>query len=251
LGIFSSPEIQLGVIELEFFLAFWLISGIRPLGSWIVGLLTFGGFAAVSAYLGWVGQSSCGCLGKLSVNPWYAFALDTVVIATLLVGRPDTSAFWNRPRSTIRTALIPAAWAVGGMVLISGLVLGIASFCFGSLPAALAYLRGERIWVEPRLLDVGEGVAGDVRKVPIELTNWTNRRIRLIGGTADCSCTLLEDLPVTIPPNETRSVAVSVRLSGAPGIISRKAGFLVEQDGVKRVNFFITGRITTPAREGR
>jgi Methylamine utilisation protein MauE len=69
MGIFSTPEFQLAVIEFELFLALWLLSGIRPLGSWMVALTIFIGFAGVSFYQGWIGQSSCGCFGRLSVSP--------------------------------------------------------------------------------------------------------------------------------------------------------------------------------------
>src|SRR5687767_4532346 len=89
LGVFSTPEFQLFVVEFEVFLGVWLLSGKRPLGSWLLALTTFGLFAAVSFYQGWIGQASCGCFGRLRVNPWYAFGLDMVIVATLLVGRPD------------------------------------------------------------------------------------------------------------------------------------------------------------------
>lgn len=64
MGIFSTPEAQLAIIEFEVLLGVWLWSGLNPIGSWFVALATFLVFAAVSAYLGIIGQSSCGCFGK-------------------------------------------------------------------------------------------------------------------------------------------------------------------------------------------
>src|SRR5881628_1491027 len=65
IGIFSAPAFQVGLIEFEILLGLWLISGLNPVGAWITAILGFTGFAAVSFYLGWIGQASCGCFGQL------------------------------------------------------------------------------------------------------------------------------------------------------------------------------------------
>ena len=89
MGLFSTPEFQLAVIEFEVFLAVWLLSGKAPAASWLVALSAFVYFAVVSLFLGWVGQASCGCFGRLSVSPWYAFGLDLLILAALIWGRPN------------------------------------------------------------------------------------------------------------------------------------------------------------------
>ena len=66
-------------------------------------------------------------------------------------------------------------------------------------------MRTERLSVHPPLIDMGHGAPGETREATVELTNRTDQPIRLIGGTADCSCTVIGDLPVTIPPGEARS----------------------------------------------
>lgn len=238
MGIFAAPEFQVAVIEFELFLALWLLWGVRPLGSWVVALATFTGFAAISCYQGLVGQTSCGCFGRVTVSPWYAFGLDVLVLVALLVGRPDLKPLWENPRRGLTAALLPAAWGLAGMALVACLLLGAAHFGFGSVPAALAYFRGERVSLEPRVLDLGEGAGGETREVTVTLTNWTDQPIQLFGGTADCSCTVLQDLPVTIPAREFREVAIQVRLSGKPGIFTRKAAFLIN------LEFRLTGQIT-------
>jgi hypothetical protein len=242
MGVFSTPEAQLAIIELELLLGLWLISGMYAIGSWLAAVLTFGGFAAASFYMGWVGQSSCGCLGRVAVNPWFAFVLDLVVLAVLLVGRPDLTSLRESPRGSL-TAVLPIACVAAGIALLSGLLFILAYLGFGSVPAAIAHFRGERVTVRPRLVDVGAGVSGQQRTVTVEVTNWTAKPVRLIGGTSDCSCTVLDDLPVAIPPQETRAVSVHVSLSGRPGQFTRLAGFVVEDQGHQRVNFRLTGRI--------
>src|SRR5437879_907065 len=76
MGIFSAPAFQFLVIVFEISLGAWLLSGKLPSGAWLTVLTAFVGFAAVSLYQGVIGQASCGCFGKLSVNPWYTFVFD-------------------------------------------------------------------------------------------------------------------------------------------------------------------------------
>ncbi len=246
MGIFSTPEFQGAVVEFELFMALWLLWGKWPLGSWLVAVATFVGFAAFSFYQGWVGQSSCGCFGRLSVNPWYAFGLDVLVLATLVIGRPDIKPLRENPRRTITAAAFLAACGLAGVLVTSGLLFAMAHVCFGSVPGALAYFRGERVSVQPRLAEVGEGLPGEQRRVTVEVANWTDKSIQLVGGTADCSCTVLGDLPLTIPSREVRAVSIDVSLSGRPGIFTRKAAFLVDDEGFRQVGFSLTGRIVQP-----
>jgi hypothetical protein len=250
MGAFSTPEFQVAVVEFEAFLAVWLLSGKRPLGSWAVAVVTFICFTAVNLYQGLVGQSSCGCFGRVTVSPWLAFTLDLAVLVALGLGRPDLQSLWENPRRSLRAAVLPAAWGLAGVALIGGVLIGWAHFTFGSLPAAIAYFRGERVSVEPRLIDVGEGAPGQSREVSVTVMNWTEQPIRLVGGTADCSCTVLDDLPVTIPGRESRSFSVRVYLSGGPGIFTRKAAFLIDDEGLQRIGFRLTGRITRTASKG-
>jgi hypothetical protein len=247
MGIFSVPEFQLAVIQFEVFLGLWLLWGIQPLGSWAVALVTFAGFAGVSLYQVSVGQSSCGCFGRLAVSPWYALGLDVIVLAGLVVGRPDLAPLRDGGARKVARVVWPAACGLAGVVAISGVLFGLAHFGFGSVPAAVAFFRGERVSVEPRLLDVGEGAVGEARDVSVTLTNWTDRPIQLFGGTADCSCSVLHDLPLTIPAKESRTVRVHMRLSGPPGVFTRKATFLIDDEGFKKIDFRLTGRLMRAA----
>jgi hypothetical protein len=247
MGVFSTPEFHLALIEFEVFLSLWLLSGKRPLGSWMLTVATFSGFATVSFYQGWIGQSSCGCFGRLTVSPWVAFAVDLFVLTVLFLARPHLSTLWEDPARTLKTGLLTLSGGVAGMALIGGALMGLAYATFGSVPGALAHFRGERVSIAPRLVDVGVGARGESLEVSVTLTNWTDKPIQLFGGTADCSCTVLDDLPLTIPANESRSVSVRVSLSGRAGIFTRRAAFMINDDGFKKLEFGLTGRIVAAA----
>jgi hypothetical protein len=243
MGLFSTPEFQLALIECELFLGIWFWSGFSPIGAWFAAVAAFSAFAGTTFYLGVVGQSSCGCFGRFSPSPWYAFGLDIFVLTLLALGRPDLKSLWNNPRRNLAAAAFPALYAIGSLVAVSSVLFGLAHIGFGSLPAAIAHFRGERVSVQPRLVDVAEGEQGETRTATVDVTNWTENAIRLFGGTSDCSCTVLGDLPLTIPPKETRTVHVDISLSGKPGIFTRKAAFLVDDEGYGTIRFRLTGRI--------
>lgn len=242
MGVFSMPEVQLAIIEFEIFLGVWLWYGVGAIASWAIALATFAIFTCVTLYLGLVGQSSCGCFGRLSPSPWFAFGVDVVIAIALVLFRPDLAALRTNPRQTVKAAGWPIVCSLGGIALISIVLVGAAQLCFGSVPAAIAHFRGERVSL-PRLVQVEDGFPGEQRTVSVEVANWTDEPIRLIGGTADCTCTVLGDLPVAIPAKESRSVSVEINLSKRPGIYTRNAGFLVDDQGLKQIGFAMTGRI--------
>src|SRR5207253_4386281 len=106
-------------------------------------------------------RTSCGCFGRLTVNPWYTFGFDLAILAALAVARPSLNPLRKQPRAAMKHGLRLAAAALAGIILIIGIVIGVAHVSFGSLRAALAHFRGERVSVEPRLLDVGEAFHGE------------------------------------------------------------------------------------------
>jgi hypothetical protein len=179
----------------------------------------------------------------VQVNPWITFSLDVAILAALWFGRPDLQALRQNPRSGFAAALLPLAIGILGTALILASLAGIAHFGFGSTQAALAYLRGQRLSVYPALLDMGEGAPGETREANIQLQNWTGNPVRLYGGTSDCSCVATEDLPLTIPPGEGRSIRVKMRLPVANGAFNRTAFLMTDDEQTPTILFRLTGQI--------
>lgn len=195
------------------------------------------------AYLGIIGQSSCGCFGKLSPSPWVAFGVDVVVLGFLFFAKPDLTALRENPRQEIVEALIPLATMAVGVAAFMSVFLLICHTTYGSVPAAIAHLRGERVSVTPAVVDVGEGIAGETKTAKVEITNWTDEPIRIFGGTSDCSCTVLGDLPLTVAPKESQMMHVQVRLPEKAGFFSRSAAIQIEANGCRISVFRLTGRV--------
>lgn len=72
-------------IGLELGLGFLILSGLywRSL-RWLAAAL-FTAFAGYALYLAINGADSCNCFGPLKVNPWWTFALDSIVVVGFLI----------------------------------------------------------------------------------------------------------------------------------------------------------------------
>lgn len=240
---FFSTEIQVAVLELELLLGLWLLSGSNPICAWLTSLVMFASFAVMSSYQGWVGQVSCGCFGSLSVSPWYALGIDVVALGALAMCRPDLKPLREQPRYLWSKVVLPVGSVVAGAALLLAALAGVAQVAFGSTDAAWAFLRGERLSVRPRVVDIGTGVLGEFRNGTVELVNRTDSAIRVVGGTSTCSCIVTEDLPLTIPGGAASTVRVFVRFVGSEGRFRQVATLHTDNcDGPTTVRFSLVGR---------
>jgi hypothetical protein len=206
-GWYAQPWVQAAAAGWELVLGAWLLGGFAPRAAWAAAVVTFLAFAGVSASLGLTGVASCGCLGAVKSSPWAAFGIDAAALALLAVGRPRA----GEPAPVHRPVF---GGVVTGAAAVLVLLGAAGSWLSGSPGAALARLRGDVLTVNPGHLDFGPLSAGEARELPVEVSNWSDRPVRLIGGTSDCTCTTLSDLPVTIAPGDR--MAVTVRLAAPP-----------------------------------
>lgn len=218
-GWLSLPSAQIAVVTAEMLLAVWLLSGVAAGAAWLTAVLTFSTFAAYSTYLGYLGVASCGCFGAVTVSPWVAFLIDTVVLGCLLIRRPNLT--------TVRVDIVQMSRPVVAVSLvvavITTLLAGIGTLVFGSVPATFAYLRGQSLSC-PTQLDLGTGKPGDRLEYSVAVTNHSSRAVTLIGGTSDCSCLTTGALPITIPPGGTTSFPIRLKIpTKAVGVMTRNA----------------------------
>jgi hypothetical protein len=100
-SLFTSRWFLICVVEFELFFGLWLLSGIYPRRTWQAALVCFSAFACVSLYKALSGEASCGCFGRVPVNPWYTVVLDVTAVAALLCSRAVADAV-NSPRPLVR-----------------------------------------------------------------------------------------------------------------------------------------------------
>jgi hypothetical protein len=239
-GWFSQPWVQLAAAQWELALGLWLLSGAYPRLSWLAAVITFATFAAISSRLGSLGVASCGCFGSIQASPWSAFLVDVVALLLLVRVRPPMAASGREVAPAVTKGM---KWAGGVAVLLAVLAL-VGTWMSGSPSSALARLRGEAISVDDPYLDFGSGHAGDDLEGSITVRNWTDQPIQLVGGTSDCSCTTINDLPATIEPNGAIKVRVQMHVpSSQAGQLTRMARLLTDLPQQSVVSFRIGCRI--------
>jgi hypothetical protein len=225
----------LAVAQYELFLGGWLLSGRHRAAAWLTAAATFAVFAVASFLSGWAGEASCGCLGSVPLLPWWAFAGDLVVLAALF-GLAD------RPAITSRDVLPPlvAFAAHTGLVLVAWTVF--AAVRYGSTEEAVAVLKGQRLVVGSSLLDLGDVPADAGVTGTVEIRNRSGTSVRLLGGTTDCTCTLIQDLPMDIPPGESRTVTVGFRAPAGDGNFRHTGTIWTDSRGQQEVSITVVGR---------
>ncbi len=98
-GFWESWEFFVIQIPLELGLGIWLISGLFRKAGWLIATIAFAGFIGVTFYKSITGQASCGCFGRIVVDPWYTLFLMDVPLFLLL------AIFWPRGEK-----LLPPPW---------------------------------------------------------------------------------------------------------------------------------------------
>jgi hypothetical protein len=241
LEMLSSPRWRMAAIEAEALLGIWLLAGTFSRLLWLAALVGCSILASMSLYLGLEGQSSCGCFGaKVKVSPGYALALDLAVVTSLVWWRPFRKQGADAPPPAILRRVF--AVVAGAAVLLAIGFVGLA-WLFGSPSETILHLRGESITVEPSVVQVGEGVAGEQRTLTIQLSNHGNRPVTILGGTTNCSCITTSDLPIIVPPKKFRSITIQIIFRGDRGRFQHSFVLYTNDERQSTITVGFVGRV--------
>ncbi len=237
---YTAPWVQLAAVQWEILLGLWLLSRKARIGSWIAAVFTFALLAGISAHLGWIGEATCGCFGAIKASPWQAFTVDVTVLLLLVIGRPPIEALRAELQ---RSIFLFGCFALGIGASFAGLS-GVGIWFAGSPGAALAKLRGESITVHPGYVDFGIGQPGGKLEATVEVRNWTDRPVRIIGGTSDCSCVTTTGLPVIVQPRDSVSIPLWLKVrQSQPGLFTREVELWTDCDSQQTVRCRVGCRV--------
>jgi hypothetical protein len=144
-------------VETEFVLAGWLLSGLWMRLGWVAVLGCFVVFLMMTAGKALAGEESCGCFGRIRIDPRYTTVLDLMVVAALAVFRPSLRR--SLPIGRRRLRLVLAACGIVG---------------FG-VPAGLS-----AVLYTPASLSTDGEIVGDARFVVLRPEDWTGKRLPLL-----------------------------------------------------------------------
>ncbi len=172
-GMFESRWVLIGTVEFELFFGLWLLANNLPVWTHRALLLCFGVFAAVSLYKAVSGAASCGCFGRVEVNPWFTFTLDVTAVLALLRWRP------SRGGRSVRRPSRELLSRVGYVAMV-WFVLGV--------PAAIAMGTYEGTVLS------GDGIiVGTDNLVVLEPEKWVGHPMPLLP--------FIQDAPAQLRPN--------------------------------------------------
>lgn len=83
LELLNNRGLLVFVVEVEILFALVLLSGIQQHWTWFISFLTFTAFFFISVMKGLNGESSYGCFGVITVNPWITASFDIIIVILL------------------------------------------------------------------------------------------------------------------------------------------------------------------------
>jgi len=118
--IFSYRWSLTGRVYFELIFGVWLLSGLHKRLTWVAAVGCFVFFSGVTLYKALSGAATCGCFGKVEVNPWYTLILDASAFALLTDG--VVPVVWEGKTPSIGEILhaIPPNYAGGIAAVVSG-----------------------------------------------------------------------------------------------------------------------------------
>ncbi len=122
-------------------------------------------------------------------------------------------------------------------------IAAIALYFFGSFGSAVAYLGGDRLIADAYTRSVGVVSVGDQHAVFFKLTNMSNQAVEIVGAKSSCTCLVLDQLPVVLPPRGVFRLRIGLRPKPRPGQIAERVSLITDREGQQRLDLKISGRV--------
>jgi hypothetical protein len=145
----------------------------------------------------------------------------------------------KKTRWVLRDLVVTSALTCG-MLLVSG-AAGYARF--GSLSAALAAARGERVHVPEKTKVLGNVISGSQSTVSWQVTNVSSNPIGLIGSLTSCTCTSLDKLPPVLQPRESAVIKATILIPKVGRSMSGSIKLFTDEPSQREVILSYSGRL--------
>ena len=233
----DSPLITIVAIQMETVVGIWLLLAYPPAWAWFAALTLFSGLSFASLSMAIEGRKSCGCAGKIILNPWWVFCFDILALTALVVSRPVTFS------SALRSSRAFVRGIAGAVLLLLVVTLGFLFFGKNT-EQEIARLRGEWIILDPSRNQMGEGISGDYQVFSLMVRNLhSDKKVGIVGGNSTACCQIISELPISIPPGEVASVDVKLKFLGAPGSFQKLITLYTDDPGQAWINSQFFGTI--------
>ena len=111
----------------------------------------------------------------------------------------------SHPRKIIEVRA--ASMTLFASVLLVCVIATVGWLQFGRLSTALAYVKGERLMIVPRVKLLGGVPAGESRSIEFRVSNWTGHAIRILGTATTCTCIVVDEFTEEVIASGTSVVS--------------------------------------------
>jgi hypothetical protein len=138
-----------------------------------------------------------------------------------------------------------------GIVVLLPLVvlLGNAWISSGNLRWVNRYLSGQRIFVDPYDINLGEVRADEVLKLEFEIVNRSSNAVLMTGTRQSCSCIGLKGFPMTIPSNESASIPIVLLVPSRVGPFRQTIELFSNHPKTPAIRILVSATIISPEEE--
>jgi hypothetical protein len=148
---------------------------------------------------------------------------------------------------TTRARSKSLSWAAMTLIFANiglGVLVVVALYTFGSIESALGYLRGDRLIPEVRSKSFGTISGNDDLVIAFRIKNLLRRPVRVLGAKTSCTCLILDDLPMTLPPTSVSAIRVRVRPRVKTGRVAESIQILTDYKYQSHLDIKLTGEIS-------
>jgi len=112
LELLNGRYLLMAAVVGEILFALVLIAGIQRQWMWLLSLLGFTAFTLISLMRALSGESSCGCFGTITVNPWITTGFDFVIVVLLAIFRERDDWTFSLPPYRKKLVTVLIVWLV-------------------------------------------------------------------------------------------------------------------------------------------
>ena len=129
-------------------------------------------------------------------------------------------------------------------VIALAVLIGFGAYRYGSVSATIAALRAESIAVDSAEKSFGTVEAESTIELSFRLTNVSYEPVRIAGARTSCTCLVAGDqLPLAIPPGESRVVRFAVHPPASPPQFRQSIELYTDVPDQPSLDLTITGRV--------